>query len=38
MDWMLVTGNIFSVETRILDCLFCKCQVVVPGQVQSFPY
>lgn len=23
---MLVAGNIFSVETRISDCLFCKYQ------------
>ena len=25
MDWMLVVGNVFSVETKILDCLFCRC-------------
>lgn len=24
MDWMLVAGNIFSVETRISDYLFCS--------------
>lgn len=24
VDWMLVAGNIFGVETRIADCLFCK--------------
>lgn len=25
IDWMLDAGNIFSVETRVLDRLFCKC-------------